>query len=246
MPVAQVSPEVQATPSSHVPVNAVYLQPALRSQTCVVHWLPSKQRESVGAPAHLPAVHASLMVQSTLSLQLAVLLRWLQPTPTVHRSLVQALPSSHELALGAPAHTPAAHTSLLVHPTPSLQELELLACWQPAVLLQVSSVHGLLSPHNVLLAVPPHLPAKHTSLVVQATPSSQLTVLLACTQAPPVQLSVVHTLLSLQSEATRHSTHLLSDALQLRPVVQVLPPVQVPVAQLSPVVQLTASLQLPV
>ena len=73
---------------------------------------------------------------------------------------------------------------------------------QPVAGLQLSVVHTLLSLH-IVAAPETHTPPPQTSPVVQALPSLHALELLAKTQAPVagLQLSVVHTLLSLQTTA---------------------------------------------
>jgi hypothetical protein len=102
-----------------------------------------------------------------------------------------------------------------------LQELELLACWQPEAGRHESVVHTL--PSSQLTVVPAQAPPEQTSLPVQAFPSLHTTALLVCAQPlAGVQPSVVQTLLSLQSSAG--------------------PPTQAPPAQVSLVVQALPSL----
>lgn len=99
---------------------------------------------------------------------------------------------------------PVAQTSPLVQGLPSSQLTALLACAHPVAGTQLSVVHGLPSSHRIatLTAVPAHEPLEHRSFCVHALLSLQLSVLTALTQ--PFfgsQLSVVHTLLSLQLSA---------------------------------------------
>ncbi len=99
---------------------------------------------------------------------------------------------------------PPLHTSPLVQPLPSSQLAVLLLWLQPVLVLQPSLVHGLLSLQVVagLMATPAQAPPPHASPLVQALPSSHAMVLAALTQpALGSQLSVVHTLLSLQFTA---------------------------------------------
>src|SRR6185503_18552875 len=93
---------------------------------------------------------------------------------------------------------PLPHTSPVVQRLPSLQEAVLLTCWQPLAGTQLSVVHRL--PSSQLAAVPgAQAPPAHTSPTVQALPSLQDTVLLACWQPlAGTQLSVVHRLPSSQ------------------------------------------------
>ncbi len=96
-------------------------------------------------------------------------------------------------------HLPVEHASPVVQPLPSSQLAALLACTQPALASQLSVVQGLLSSHKVagLTAVPLHALDPHTSLVVQALPSSHGTLFAALTQPDfGLQLSLVQRFLS--------------------------------------------------
>lgn len=74
----QLSPLVQASPSSQGNVFATFLQPAVGSQVSVVQGLLSSQ--AGGTPAtHTPAEQMSAWVQAFLSSQGAVLAVKLQP-----------------------------------------------------------------------------------------------------------------------------------------------------------------------
>jgi hypothetical protein len=66
--------------------------------------------------------------------------------------------------------------------------------------VQLSVVQGLLSLQT--LAVPAQLPPLHVSVRVHGLASSHTAVLLLDAHLPPVQLSVVHGLPSLQSPTT--------------------------------------------
>jgi hypothetical protein len=85
-----------------------------------------------------------------------------------------------------------------VHALPSLQGKELLAWVQPVPELQPSLVQTL--PSSQFDAAPPmQKPPAHVSLVVHASPSSQVAELFVCAHPlAGMQVSVVHTLLSLQ------------------------------------------------
>ena len=67
----------------------------------------------------------------------------------------------------------------------------------PALLSQLSSVHGSPSWHPLLL--PTHLPVAQESPLVQPSPSSQVPVMAVKRQTPPPQASLVHTFPSLQT-----------------------------------------------
>jgi hypothetical protein len=91
------------------------------------------------------------------------------PVAGLQASVVHGLPSS-QFGAAPPTHTPAVHTSPVVHALPSLQEFELFACTHPAAELQVSVVQGF--PSSQLRGVPAvHAPATQCSPVVQALPS---------------------------------------------------------------------------
>ena len=120
----------------------------------------------------LPLLQASPVVHGLPSLQLAVLLAWLQPLDGTQPSVVQGLPSSHSV-LGlteVPAQLLLAHTSLTVQALPSLQATELALLTQPLLGLQLSLVQTLLS--SQLTALPLQLPPLHPSFWLQALPSS--------------------------------------------------------------------------
>src|SRR5262245_46950746 len=76
---------------------------------------------------------------------------------------------------GVPAHTPLAQTSLVVQELSSSHAFVLFTCVHPVAGLQPSSVHSLSSSQStgVLRGVPAQTPETHTSLMVQALPSSQ-------------------------------------------------------------------------
>lgn len=216
LPAAHVSPDVQASPSSHGAVfGTLRHAPVVESQLSVVHGLPSSQ--SRGAPEQDPPEHTSPVVQRSPSLQAAVLfvLTHVPPPMCVHESVVHGLSSSQ--SIGVPAQTPPAHTSPVVQLVPSLHERVLFVLTQPEAGSQESSVHGL--PSLQVVVLPEQDPLEHTSPVVQAFPSSHVLVLLVYSHImlPMLeQLSVVHGLPSSQLKPT---------------------PAQTPPAQTSPDVQ---------
>ena len=114
-------------------------------------------------------------------------------------SLVHTLLSSQFFV--APAQAPLEQVSESVQALPSLQLTVLFALTQPEDVSQLSVVHAL--PSTQFLAPPAaQEPLLHVSLMVQALPSSQASVLLVFTQPEPVlQLSVVQALPSSQSLA---------------------------------------------
>ena len=128
----------------------------------------------------------------------AVLFVCVQPLAGLQASVVQTL-LSLQSGGGPPAQLPPAQWSPVVHALPSSQGSLLFTCVQPVAGLQESVVHTLLSLQ--LGGGPPwQLPPAQVSLVVQALPSSQGAALLVFTQPVAwLQMSVVQTLLSLQS-----------------------------------------------
>jgi len=91
-------------------------------------------------------------------------------------SSVQTLPSS-QFGGAPPTQTPAEHVSPIVQASPSSHAAALLMFWQPKTTSQESSVQTF--PSSQPGGTPPtQTPAEQVSLVVQASPSSQDTVLL--------------------------------------------------------------------
>jgi glyoxylate utilization-related uncharacterized protein len=221
VPLAQVSPAVQALPSLHDAVLLVCVQPVAGLQPSLVQTLPSSQ---LGAdpPAQAPPEQVSLVVQALPSLQGAVLLVWAHPVAGMQVSSVHPLLS---LQLGAtpPAQAPPAQVSPVVQAFPSLHDAALLAWVQPVAGLQASLVQTL--PSLQFGAGPPtQVPPAQVSLVVQALPSLHDAVLLVWVHpVAGLQASSVQPLLSLQLGAA--------------------PPTQAPLAQASLVVQALPSLQ---
>jgi hypothetical protein len=196
LPPPQVSPIVQALPSSHEAVLLVWTQPVAGLQLSSVHALSSLQL-GAGPPWQLPAPHVSAVVQALPSSQDAVLSVWTQPPDESQVSSVQGL-LSLQSTVRLPAHTPLAHVSFAVQKLPSSQDAVLFVWTHPVAGSQESSVQGLLSLQSVA-GPPAHAPLAQVSPVVQALPSSQNAVLFVLTQ--PVtgsQLSSVHTLASSQ------------------------------------------------
>jgi hypothetical protein len=173
---------VQACPSSQGFVLFTCVQPVPGLHPSVVQTLPSSQF-GAGPPTQTPPLQASLVVQALPSLQELVLLACVQPLPGLHPSVVQTLLSS-QLGAGPPTHVPPLHVSLVVHAFPSSQKFVLFTCVQPVPGLHPSVVQTL--PSSQFGAGPPtHVPPLQASLVVQALPSSQELVLLACVQPVP-------------------------------------------------------------
>ena len=175
-----------------------------------LHWSPSSltaqslpflHSQTLAPGTHWPAVHRSLPLHTSPSLQ-GVELRAVNthaPLAASQPSLVQSLPSA-QMGAGPGAHAPLAHTSPAVHARPSLQLTPFgnaVNSQPPVVVLQWSAVHSLPSLQPGLR---PEMqkPDLHTSLMVQASPSSHGWLFGAKTQAPSVesQLSSVHGLSS--------------------------------------------------
>src|SRR5437899_2661924 len=141
VPPLQVSPVVQALPSSHEALLLAWTHPLAGSQESFVQGLPSSQ--IVGAPpAQVPPLQVSAVVQALPSSHEALLFAWTHPLAGSQESFVQGLPSSQ--LLGAPPwQTPAKHVSDVVqaflssHVEPSGRGLN----EQPLTGSQVSAVH---------------------------------------------------------------------------------------------------------
>lgn len=117
LPFLQLSPWVQALPSSQLPLAGALTQPPLGSQLSVVQALLSPQ--AFAAPGlQPPALHASPVVQTLPSSHGAEFTANMQPLSGSHASSVQGLPSAH--CSGVPAaHAPSLHASPLEHRLPS-------------------------------------------------------------------------------------------------------------------------------
>ena len=177
----QVSPLLQASPSSQGTMLATLVQPSLESQESSVQGLLSSQ--AMAAPGtHWPPWQASFWVQALLSVQGFVLLVKTQPPWVSQLSLVQTLPSSHCKPL-PDKHFASWQTSPWVHALPSSQAT-VLAVWvqPPAAGLQASLVQTSLSSQSKGLPGV-QLPPLQVSPCEQALPSSQAAVLLRWLQA---------------------------------------------------------------
>jgi len=237
MPAWQVSLPLQTVVSAHdEPLGtAVVWQPRIGLQLSVVQTLPSLQTGGVPA-VHVPAWQVSSPLQrfpsaheeplgSTVLLQTPVLQTSLvhglpsaqsaftthdsqpgmgvfwQPLTAEHESVVQALPSLQLSGVPA-AHTPLWQVSLPLHTLASAHGVPFstAACVQPKTGSQVSVVHTLLSLQ--LSAVPAvQAPAWQVSLPLHTLPSAHGVPFTSGAFVQPVrgaQVSVVHTLLSLQ------------------------------------------------
>ena len=203
----QMSPVVHASPSSQAAVLFVCTQPLVASQLSSVQGFLSSQL--MVAPPHLVAAQMSPVVQALLSLHCAVLAVCKQPSLLLHRSVVHRLLSSQLMVPGLAPQLPAPQTALswnrlllqleTVHAVPSAAFL-----WpQPLTESQVSTVQGL--PSSQLMPPEPlHTPAVHMSLALHELPSLHTVpsvTFLYWQPSLPSQVSLVHTLLSLQSTA---------------------------------------------
>jgi hypothetical protein len=197
VPPVQVSAVVQALLSSHGALLLACVQPLAGLQLSSVQTLLSSQ-SSAGPLPQAPPLQVSVVVQASPSLHGAVLLACTHPVMVLQLSSVQTFPSS-QLGGGPPTQAPLLQASFVVQASPSLQGLLLLVCTHPVMASQLSSVQTL--PSLQFGGGPPaQLPPLQVSLVVQASPSSHGAVLLALTHpVAGLQLSSVHTLLSLQS-----------------------------------------------
>lgn len=200
--------------------------PVLVSHTSAVHGLLSLH-SSGPVETQLPALQVPPFWQVAAGSQGPLVGVWLQaPVWLLHRSAVQALPSSHALLL--PTQLPAEQASLTVQASPSSHvgapatgvKTQLASSWT-----QTSVVHGFLSSQTT--GAPAHFPWAQTSPVVHTLPSEHGP-LLDCHKHRPVkalQLSMVQGLASSQLACT--------------------PPLQLPALHFSPTVQALLSLQLP-
>ena len=175
LPPPQVSPVVHALPSSQGLVLLANTHPVAGLHESFVHGLLSLH--TVAVPGwQLPPPHVSPVVQGLPSSQAAVLFAKTHPVPGLHESLVQGLLSLQTVA--DPAwHVPPPHVSPVVQGLPSSQALVLFAWKQPVTALQRSFVQGFESLHWVAV------------VSVKTHPVAGL------------QLSAVHTLLSLHTTA---------------------------------------------
>jgi hypothetical protein len=137
-------------PSVQVTVLNTFLQPLALSQLSEVQVLLSLQ--SLAAPlTHLPAAQASGTVHALPSLQTPAWAVAVHPVDGSQPSLVQALPSSHAVAL--PLQTLLAQTSVDVQALPSSHEAVFATDLQPVAGSQLSVVQPFLSSQP--LAWPP-------------------------------------------------------------------------------------------
>ncbi len=221
VPDVHVSLTVHKSPSLQVAVLLVCWQPIAASQLSVVQPFASSQFGALPG-LQVPPAQLSPTVHALPSLQVAVLLVYVQPEAGAQASFVQPLPSLQTTA--APGwHAPPAQTSLLVHALPSLQATVLGVNTQPLSGAHASEVHTLSSSHTSA-APGTHVPVTQASPTVQVLPSVHAPLLLTWTQPLlGTHASSVQGLLSLQSTAD--------------------PPIQLPFAHVSPVVHAEPSLQ---
>jgi hypothetical protein len=124
VPPPQVSPAVQAFPSSQAFVLFVWMQfPVATSQLSVVHGLLSLQF-GPPPPLQIPLRHVSPEVQAFPSSHAFVLLLYMHPVAGLHVSVVQTLLSLQTAAVPA-WHVPPPHASPVVQAFPSSHGLVL-------------------------------------------------------------------------------------------------------------------------
>ncbi len=166
-PPPQVSPVVQALPSSHGSALAAKTQlPLPGLQLSVVQGFLSSQLTALPA-AQSPLLHASPCVQGLLSSQLAVFAEKMHELSR-QASSVQGLSSLQNLPI--PLQIPPLQTSPLLQGLPSSHAAALALCWQPRLESHLSSVQGFLSLQS--MAWPLQAPPAHASPTLQALPSS--------------------------------------------------------------------------
>jgi hypothetical protein len=198
-PPRQVSVCVQAFASSQLAVLLVWTHPVAGTQASVVHTLLSLQFSAPAPAWQLPPPQVSPVVHALPSSQAIVLLAWTHPLAGAHESVVHTL-LSLQFSAPAPAwQLPPAHVSPVVQALPSSHAAVLLAWAHPEPGLHVSVVHTLESSQFNVPAPGWQVPPPQVSPVVQALPSSQAVVLLACTHpVAGLHESSVQALLSLQ------------------------------------------------
>jgi hypothetical protein len=138
VPPPQVSPVVQALPSSQASVLFVKTQPVAGLHVSVVQMLASSQ--TTGVPAvQVPPPQVSSVVQAFPSSHASVLFVKTQPTTGLQLSVVQALASSQTTGLPA-LQVPPPQVSPVVQEFPSLQPIVLFVNTHPDAGLQLSVV----------------------------------------------------------------------------------------------------------
>ena len=147
---------VQAFLSSHGAELLKCWQPTPGAHLSSVHKLPSSQLSAL-TPPHVPPVQVSWVVQMLPSSQVEVLLTCTQPPVALQLSVVQTLLSS-QFTLVEPAHTPPLHVSPLVQALLSSHPLALPVCWQPSTGSQLSLVQPFRS-SQLAAPLPTQVPA---------------------------------------------------------------------------------------
>jgi len=126
LPSAHVSPRVQVFPSSQEAVLFAWTQPLDGSQLSSVHALLSLQLV-VPVPTQTPLSQTSVVVQLLPSLQFVVLFAYLQPSVELQESSVQLLLSSQLKVVDPETQILLTHVSPIVQAFPSSQEIALAA-----------------------------------------------------------------------------------------------------------------------
>ncbi len=219
LPDLHVSATVHALPSSHAALVGLCVQPLPGLQPSAVHGLSSLQEVA------LPGVQTALTqespnVQALPSEHVAEFGKCAQPLSGAQGSAVHGLPSSHPRA-PAPAHTPAAQWSPVVHKLPSVQVFSsLLVAVQPLAGSQLSLVQAL--PSSQVKGTPDaQLPDLQTSPSVHASPSEHAPPMNGCWQPSLAShKSAVHGFWSSQSS---NAASWQAPKTQWSPVVQMLP-----------------------
>ena len=208
VPFWHVSVPLQTLASAHVvPFSTGALaHPKVGSQLSVVQRLPSSQLSAVPA-AQRPAWQVSLPLQMVPSAQEVPLGRgaFEHPRTGPQVSMVHTLPSSHERAVPG-VQTPLWHVSVPLQTSASTHGVPFTSgvCEHPLIGLQVSVVQVLLS---LQLSAGPvaQTPLWQVSAPLHTLPSAHGVPLRSGVLEQPVtalQVSVVHTLPSLQLSAT--------------------------------------------
>ncbi len=219
LPDLHVSATVHALPSSHAALVGLCVQPLPGLQPSAVHGLSSLQLVA------LPGVQTALTqlspnVHALPSEHVAEFGKCAQPLSGAQRSAVHGLPSSQPRS-PAPAHTPAAQWSPVVHKLPSVQVFSsLLVAVQPLAGSQLSLVQAL--PSSQVKGTPDaQLPDLQTSPSVHASPSEHAPPMNGCWQPSLAShKSAVHGFWSSQSS---NAASWQAPKTQWSPVVQMLP-----------------------
>jgi len=169
-------------------------------------WQWSAALQTTGwLPVHVPLSHASVCVHASPSLHAVPSgLAGFEHVPVAGSHVPATWHWSWAVQVTGllPVHVPFSHESVRVQALPSLHAVPLAfgGLEQPTPAVQTSSVQMLPSLQSALFGVPAQPPPVHTSVTVQATPSSQAVPLdlAGCVQAGaptvPLHTSLVHTL----------------------------------------------------